>query len=169
LNLKASERNNMNRKLAVLAMCFAVLPQMGFGQGEPSATVKNELIAAETEMFAKIVRQDPEYMKNLVADDYFSINADGSTETKAQFMAEKDSPKMKMMAAATAELFDKQVRAYGNVGIINGRARAYMQGKYIVEFLYTAVFVKQNDKWMFTLWQGTTSKDSPPPPPMPRN
>jgi len=84
-------------------------------------------------------------------------------------MAEKDSPKMKMMAASTMELFDKQVRAYGNVGIITGRARAYMQGKYIVEFLYTAVFVKQNDKWMFTLWQGTISKDSPPPPPMPAN
>jgi len=159
----------MNRKLTVLALCFVGLSQMCRAQAQPSATVKNELVAAEAEMFKKIVQLDPDYMKNLVADDYFSINADGSTETKAQLMAEKDSPKMKMMAASTAELFDKQVRAYGNVGIITGRARAYMQGTYIVEFLYTAVFVKQNDKWMFTLWQGTISKDSPPPPPMPGN
>lgn len=159
----------MNRKIAVLAVCFASLSQMGFAQAVPSTATKNELIAAEAEMFKKIVQLDPDYMKNLVADDYFSINADGSTETKAQLMAEKDSPKMKMMAASTAELFDKQVRAYGNVGIITGRARAYMQGTYIVEFLYTAVFVKQNDKWLFTLWQGTISKDSPPPPPMPAN
>src|SRR5437660_9224834 len=108
-------------------------------------------------------------MKDLVADDYFSINADGSTVDKAQLMAQKGSPQQKMMAASTVKLFDKQIRAYGNVGIINGRARAYMNGTYIVEFLYTATFVKQNDKWIFTLWQGTISKDSPPPPPMPKS
>jgi len=150
--------------LSAIAIAL-LLPSPGFSQTAGSEKVKAELIAAETEMFAKIVKQDPDYMKNLVADDYFSINADGSTETKAQLAA--DSPKMKMMAATTAELFDKQVRAYDNVGIITGRARAYMQGKYIVEFLYTAVFVKQNGQWKFTLWQGTISKDSPPPPAMP--
>jgi len=105
-------------------------------------------------------------MRDLVADDYFSINADGTTVNKVQLMALNGSPQQKMMAAATYKVFDKQVRAYGNVGIINGRARAYMNGKYLVEFLYTAVFVKENEKWMFTLWQGTMSKDSPPPPPM---
>jgi hypothetical protein len=56
-----------------------------------------------------------------------------------------------MMAAATCKLFDKQVRAYGSVGIITGRPQAYMNGTYMVEFLYTGVFVKQNEKWMFTL------------------
>ena len=152
--------------LSAIAVAL-LLPSPGFSQAVVSEKVKAELVAAETEMFAKIVKQDPDYMKNLVAEDYFSINADGSTETKTQLMAEKDSPKMKMMAASTAELFDKQIRAYGNVGIITGRARAYMQGKYIVEFLYTAVFVKQQGQWKFTLWQGTVSKDSPPPPPMP--
>jgi len=83
---------------------------------------------------------------------------------KAQLMAQKGSPQQKMMAAATYKVFDKQVRAYANVGIITGRARGFMNDTYLVEFLYTAVFVKQNDKWMFTLWQGTISKDSPPPP-----
>ncbi|HEX9201629.1 MAG TPA: nuclear transport factor 2 family protein [Acidobacteriaceae bacterium] len=158
-----------NVRFAVISLLAVMLSLTTFGHGQAkvSDAVKAELVAAEAEMFAKIVQQDPAYMKNLVADDYFSINADGSTETKAQLAAEKDSPKMKMMAMATYQLFDKQIRAYGNVGIVNGRARAYMQGTYIVEFLYTAVFVKQNDKWMFTLWQGTISKDSPPPPPMP--
>jgi hypothetical protein len=143
--------------------------QSGFGQGKPSVAVSNELIAAETEMISKITQQDPAYMKDLIADDYFSINADGTTVDKAQLLAQKGSPQQKMMAAATYKLFDKQVRAYGNVGIITGRAQAFMNGTYVVEFLYTAVFVKQNEKWMFTLWQGTLSKDSPPPPPMPKN
>ncbi len=158
-----------NKKLAVLALLVVAVSQSSFGQGKPSEGVTDELVAAETQMFAKITQQDPAYMKDLVAEDYFSINADGGTVDKAQLMAEKDSSKQKMMAAATYKLFDKQVRAYGNVGIITGRARAYMNGTYIVEFLYTAVFVKQNEKWLFTLWQGTISKDSPPPPPLPKN
>lgn len=158
-----------NKKLAVLALLVSAISLSGYGQGKPSAGVTNELVAAETEMFAKITQQDPAYMKDLVASDYFSINADGGTVDKAQLMAQKDSPQQKMMAAATYKLFDKQVRAYGNVGIITGRARAYMNETYVVEFLYTAVFVKQNEKWMFTLWQGTLSKDSPPPPPMPKS
>jgi len=137
-------------------------------QGTPSAAVKDELIAAETFMFANIVKLDPDYMKNYVADDYFSIDADGGSENKAQLIAQKDSPKMKMMAAATVKLFDKQVRAYGDVGILNGRARAYMGDTYVAEFLYTAVFVKRDGKWLFASWHGTMSKDSPPPPPMPK-
>jgi len=160
----------MNRKiLAVLALLTVAVSQSSLGQGKPSTAVSDELIAAETQMFSKITQQDPAFMKDLVAEDYFSINADGTTVDKTQLMAMKGSPQQKMMAAATYKVFDKQVRAYGNVGIINGRARAYMDGTYVVEFLYTAVFVKQNDKWMFTLWQGTISKDSPPPPPMPKD
>ena len=73
-------------------------------------------------MFQKVTQQDPASMKDLVAGDYFSINADGTTVNKAQLMALKGSPQQKMMAAATYKVFDKQVRAYGNVGIINGRA-----------------------------------------------
>lgn len=158
-----------HKKLALLALLAIAVSQVAFTQELPSAAVSDELVAAEAQMFSKITQQDPAFMKDLVADDYFSINADGSTVNKAQLMAQKDSPQQKMMAAATYKQFDKQVRAYGNVGIITGRARAYMNGTYLVEFLYTAVFVKQNEKWMFTLWQGTISKDSPPPPPVPKS
>ena len=106
------------------------------------------------------------FMTNDVAADFVSINADGTRQDKAQMIS--DSARAKMVGAATFKLFDKNIRTYGNVGIITGRARAYLSGKYIVEFLYTAVFVKQNDKWMYASWQGTISKDSPVPPPMPQ-
>jgi len=157
------------KKLAVLALLVIAVAQASFGQETPSAAVSDELVAAETQMFPKITQQDPAFIKDLVANDYFSINADGTTVDKAQLLAQRGSPQQKMMAAATYKVFDRRVRAYGDVGIITGRARAYMDGTYIVEFLYTAVFVKQNDKWMFTLWHGTLSKDSPLPPPMPKS
>jgi hypothetical protein len=157
------------KKSAVLLILIFAFFHTSFAQEKISASVEKELEAAEAQMFAKMTQGDPVYMKDFVADDYFSINADGGTVDKAQVIAEIGSGKQKMMAASTLKLFDKKVRAYGNVGIVNGRARAYMKDTYIVEFLYTAVFVKQNDKWMFVQWQGTISKDSPPPPPFPKN
>lgn len=150
--------------MLALSLCH-----VAFAQQKISATATKELEDAEAQMFAKMTKGDPAYLKDFVADDYFSINADGGTVDKAQVIAELGSGKQKMMAESTVKLFDKKIFTSGNVGIINGRARAYMKGTYIVEFLYTAVFVKQNDKWMFARWQGTISKDSPPPPPFPKN
>jgi len=73
------------KKLAVFALLVAAVLQSSFGQGKPSAGVTDELVTAETQMFAKITQQDPVYMKDFVAEDYFSINADGGTVDKAQF------------------------------------------------------------------------------------
>ena len=152
-------------KLAVLLILFLVGSLNSFSQ--VSASTTKEIEAAETKMFEGIAKHDPEYFKNDVADDYFSINADGTAQTKQQMIA--DSARAKMIGDASIKLFDKQIRVYGNTGIITGRAQAFAHGTCIVEFLYTAVFVKHNEKWMFTGWQGTISKDSPKPPPMPQS
>ena len=143
---------------------FFVGSQNAFTQ--VSASTVKELEAAETKMFVGITKRDPEYLKNDVADDYFSINADGTAQNTQQMIA--DSARAKMMADSSVKLFDKLIRVYGNTGIITGRAQAFVHDTYVVEFLYTAIFVKHNDKWMFTGWQGTISKDSPKPPPMPQ-
>ena len=55
---------------------------------------------------------------------------------------------------------------YGNVGIITGKAQVVVQEKVMVEFLYTEIWTKEKNKWMYSGWQGTISKNSPPPPPM---
>ena len=103
------------KKLAVFALLVAAVSQSSFGQGKPSAGVTDELVAAETQMFAKITQQDPVYMKDFVAEDYFSINADGGTVDKAQLMAEKDSAKQKMMAAATYKVTRKWIWVIGGI------------------------------------------------------
>jgi len=88
-------------------------------------------------MFEGIAKHDPTYFKNDVAEDYVSINADGVTQNKEQMIA--DSVRAKMMSDASVKLFDKQIRVYGNTGIITGRAQAFVHGTYVVEFLYTAI------------------------------
>jgi hypothetical protein len=159
------------KRFAVFLILSFGLWQTTFGQAKISASLTKELEAAEAQMFAKMMQGDPVYMRDFVSDDFFSINADGGTVDKAQVIAGINGPKQKMFAASTVKLFDKKIIANGNLAIINGRARAYTKdtGTYIVEFLYTAVFEKQHGKWMYARWQGTISKDSPPPPPVPKD
>jgi Domain of unknown function (DUF4440) len=157
----------MNATKLVAMLVFALLaPNSLFSQAASSTSSATGLEAAEARMFEGIRTHDPVYMKEGVSADFVSINADGTVQDKEQMIS--DSARAKMIGAATFKLFDKNIRTYGDVGIITGRARAYMNDQYVVEFLYTAVFVKQNDKWMYASWQGTISKDSPPPPPMPK-
>ncbi|HNM32739.1 MAG TPA: hypothetical protein PKM51_08295, partial [Chitinophagales bacterium] len=55
-------------------------------------------------------------------------------------------------------------KVYDHVAILNGRVQAFSNDKYAAEILYTAIFVKQNGIWKYKNWQGTWSKNSPPPP-----
>jgi hypothetical protein len=153
-------------KLAVVLVLALLAPNSLSSHAADSTSVAKELEAAEARMFEGIKTHDPVFMKDDVIADFVSINADGTRQDKAQMIS--DSARAKMVGAATFEVFDKNIRTYGDVGIITGRARAYVAGKYVVEFLYTAVFVKQHDKWLYASWQGTISKDSPVPPPMPQ-
>src|SRR3954465_13790576 len=94
-----SERVIMrHKKLALLAILAIAVSQGASGQGTPSPAMSDELVAAETQMFSKITQQDTAFMRDRVADDYFSINADGSTVNKTQLLAQKGSPQQKMMA-----------------------------------------------------------------------
>jgi hypothetical protein len=155
---------NKLKQIAIL-VSVTMFFQSAFGQTDISKSTIKELEAAELKMFNSITQASrAAYLKNDVMNDYFSINADGSTQTRDQVAA--DSAGGKFFSAFTYKYLDKKIKAYGNVGIINGRCQAFMNETMAVEFLYTAVFVKQKGKWMFANWQGTISKNSPPPPPM---
>ncbi|PVX44923.1 uncharacterized protein DUF4440 [Flavobacterium sp. 103] len=158
----------MNGFKLLLILCVILFSPISYAQKNVSESLKKELEDAETKMFQNVnFTHANSYFKTDVSDDFFTINADGVVANKEQSLA--DTERLKMFEMGTTKFFDKKIRVYGNVGIINGRGQVFFDGKYIVEFLYTAIFVKEKGKWMYTSWQGTISKDSPPPPPMPKN
>jgi hypothetical protein len=137
-------------------------------QNTGSAAAIAEVEAAEARMFQQVKYPTAAgYFKTDATDDFFSINADGTITNKEQSIA--DSARLKIFSMATYKFFDKKIRVYGDAAVVNGRCQAFMNNVYVVEFLYTVVFAKQNGKWMYASWQGTISKDSPPPPHMPKN
>ncbi len=152
-------------KAFMLTMMVGILSYAASAQSPVPASTSRELQDAESKMFEGILHHNADYFKDYVASDYITINADGIMADKEQTIA--DSSRFKFLSGFAWKLFDKKIRGYGDVGIITGRARIYMNDAYVAEFLYTAIFVKDHQKWMFTGWQGTMSKDSPKSPPMP--
>ena len=75
-----------------------------------------------------------------------------------------DTKRLEMLEILDFKFFDQQIKAYGNVGIINGRIQAFSDGKYVGEIFYTAIFVKYGKTWKYENWHGTWTIDSPPPP-----
>lgn len=102
------------------------------------------------------------YFKTDVSETFFTINADGIVQNKEQVLA--DSKRLEMLEILDFKFFDQNIKVYDNVGIINGRIQAFSEGTYVGEVFYTAIFVKQQDTWLYENWQGTWSLDSPPPP-----
>ena len=128
-----------------------------------SELAKKELDSAFKKMWKNLtLTKVPEYFKTDVSDNFFTINADGIVQNKAEFLA--DTKRIEMLEILSFEFFDQQIKVFDNVGIINGRIKAFSEGTYVGEVFYTAIFVKDNNVWKYENWQGTWTKDSPPPP-----
>jgi len=147
--------------LAVLCGCslFSIAQN-----AKPSLQVQKELDDAEAAMFKSVQDYNTPYFASIMSDDYITINSDGVMMNKTQTIA--DSAHRKMLSGYVCQLSEKTTKVYGNVAIINGKAQVIVQGKVMVEFLFTEIWTKEKGTWMFSGWQGTMSKDSPPPPPM---
>ncbi len=80
-------------------------------------------------------------------------------QTKKESMT--DSARKNMFEGITFKIFDRKIRLYGNVAIINGRSQYLMSNKVVAEVYHTEIWIKEKEKWMFDGWQGTYTKDSP--------
>ena len=100
----------MNKiKLTVIGAFLFVFLQSTYSQKPVSQSVLKELEAAEAKMFDAMLSGDKKYSKRYLTEDWFSINADGSTATKQQLLA--DSTFGKLFSLFTHKLFDKKIIA----------------------------------------------------------
>jgi hypothetical protein len=116
----------------------------------PSDSLKSILTAKEAEMFSMITNGNKEAAEKLIAQDYITINADGKMEDK-----EATLRTMEKFKGSTASLSDKKIRVYGDVAIINGRAKFYVKQILVAEIFYTEIWNNRNQQWQFIGWQGT--------------
>lgn len=145
-----------NSRPLLILVTLLLIAQISFGQSTPSNSVLKELETSEIKMFNAILKYDPEFWKKSVHEDYITINADGVMQTKEVIMA--DSARKDMFAGVSFKLFDRKIRVYGDVAIINGRSQYLMGDKILAEVYHTEIWLKEKGKWMFDGWHGTYTK-----------
>lgn len=151
----------MKKSLVVLVITFISINSL-FAQKNSSKTEK-ELETVFEKMWDNVTLTNAnDYFKTNVSDDFYTINADGIVQNKQQLL--DDKKRLEMLELLDFKFFDQVIKIYGNVGIVNGRIQAFSEGAYVGEIFYTAIFVKENSVWKYKNWQGTWTKDSPPPP-----
>ena len=145
-------------KLTGILIIAVLSSQISISQSKVSLAVKKELEAAEAKMFKAMLEFDKKYWGNEVHRDYVTINADGVMQTKQEAMT--DYERKKMFSGMTYKLFDRNIRLYGNVAIINGRSQYLMSDKILAEVYHTEIWIKEKGKWLFNGWQGTFPANS---------
>ncbi len=139
-------------RLPAILICFSVmLTQKICSQqiGVPDS-LRVVLDAKEKEMFAAITSGNEQAAAKLMSADYITINADGVMEGRENTL--KTIGKFK---GSTGTLSDKKYRVYGNVAIINGRAKFYLKKILVAEIFYTEIWEQAAGEWQFNSWQGT--------------
>jgi len=156
--------------VALLASCNNNTASKGSNENNDSTSKANETEVVNTELDAAFKKMwenvtltnADAYFKTDVAEDFYTINADGIVQNKEQLLV--DTERLRMLEILDFKFFDQIIKSYDDVGIINGRTQAFLDGAYVGEIFYTAIFIKQNETWKYKNWQGTWTKDSPTPP-----
>jgi len=56
---------------------------------------------------------------------------------------------------STFKLSGRRIRTYGDIAVINGRAKFYIKSVLVAEVFYTEIWVYRQGAWGFAGWQGT--------------
>jgi hypothetical protein len=118
-------------------------------------------ISRDEQMFRKLERQmfdatqgqpDLAAFDRIWADDFFSINHDGSAADKQQTMAFLRTGKV-LAEKITSDEF--RLRRYGDTAVITGRSAYFFGGQKVGEVRHTEIWAKRKGRWQLAGWQGT--------------
>ena len=92
----------------------------GIAESNNPETSKKELKATFKKMWDNVTLTKADaYFKTDVSDTFYTINADGIVQNKKEYLADKK--RQEMLEILDFKFFDQKIKAFGNVGIINGQ------------------------------------------------
>ena len=128
--------------------------------GEPTDTAQQEIVRLEHEAHEAFLSADTNALARLLSDDYIFTDAQGQQVTKAEWLADMASGKLRFDSVESTAL---QVRTYGDAAVAIGRVA--MKGLYNGEpfeghHCYTATYVKLDGRWQLVAEQANQLPDS---------
>jgi ketosteroid isomerase-like protein len=124
--------------------------------GSPAATVEQEIQSMETRWNDARARADVATLDRILVDDWTVTHANGTTDSKTQYLADLRSGARKFGGPVTVS--DFAVRSYGDTAVASGSSQSTVtlngqpQGGALH---FTRVYVKRNGAWRMIVTQAT--------------
>lgn len=149
----------------ILLICFLLsaaayaLPPPGFLPKRENRVVHKQIETLEMEWRQAQVDNNITVMADLLADDYVGITANGTIETKAQAIAQRQAGTVRI---TTLDLDDLKVRLYGDTAVVTSIAdlqgvngQSDISGKY----RYTRVYNRRLGRWKIVSFEASRIHD----------
>ena len=123
----------------------------------PNPAREQEIRALETQWNDARAHADVATLDRILADDWTVTHANGTTDTKAKYLADLRSGARRFSGAVTVSEF--AVRFYGDTAVASGSSDSTVtlngqaQGG---KLHFTRVYVKRNGAWKMVVTQATT-------------
>ena len=114
---------------------------------------EKEILALEDKRFATMIARDFAALDKMVHDDLLYTHSSGVTDSKASWLESMKSGKVKYKSASCSE---RQVKFFGEVALIRGRAAIEVdiggQPKSL-RLLFLNAWTRTPQGWKFAAWQ----------------
>jgi hypothetical protein len=148
------------KNLRTFTMIAVAAPGLLFAQTKdatkPDADTEKTLTKMEQDMSASLTKPDAAAAERLLADSFYLVAPDGTTQTKAQFLADLKSGDLKLEANNLSEI--KVQAADADMAVVTYRSTdkgSYKGHDISGEYRWTDVLVKRDGRWQFVVGQGT--------------
>ncbi len=141
--------------LALFVCAISALAISAYAQAIKSP-VEQEIVKLENDWMVAWKNGDAAFLEKLFADEYLSTDSDGTTNTKAQELA---NVKSKTYTFEGFDYGDMKIHIYGDTAIVTGENRtkkAMYKGKDISgTHRFTDGLVKRGGRWQVVATQST--------------
>jgi|ERR1051326_3058941 hypothetical protein len=149
----------------LIALLLALLVSVALraqSSDAPSSDLEKAIIKIEHDMSAALTKPDADFAAKTLADTFYAVNPDGSTQGKAQFIDDLKSRKFKL---ESNELDDMKVQVVtADLAIVTYRSTDkgdYNGHDLSGQYRWLDVLAKRNGTWQFIVSQGTKIEQPP--------
>lgn len=150
------------RSISWLALALALaigVSVPGLAQTKPGAAAGGEqqVLQAEKDRFAAMIKFDEAALNRLIADDAFYTHSNALLQTKQEFIGDLKSNAYDYVSVTPSES-DWKVRIHGTLAVVNGVAAVNVidHGKDLkIKLRYTSAHVNRAGQWQMIAWQST--------------
>jgi ketosteroid isomerase-like protein len=147
--------------LKLIALLFALaLPSALLAQGsdaaKPNPDVEKAIMKIEHDMSAALTKPDADAAAKMLADSFYAVNPDGSTQGKAQFVSDLKSGKFKLESNVLDDMKVHVATADMAIATYRSTDKGSYDGHDLSgQYRWLDVFAKRGGTWQFIVSQGT--------------